>query len=71
MKMIGVTLVLSALGTLGGCMAVPVSPGYVAGPPAYYAPAPVYYAPPVYYRPSFGIGIYSGGGGHRGGPRHH
>ena len=58
--MITVTLVVSASGILGGCVAVPVNPGYYAGPPGYYAPAPVYYAPSVYYVPSFGIGIYTG-----------
>jgi len=50
MKLIRVTFVVSALALLGGCMAVPVSPGY-------YAPAPAYYAPSVYYGPSIGIGI--------------
>ena len=71
MKMIGVTFVLPALAILSGCVAVPVTPGYVAGPPGYYAPAPAYYAPPVYYRPSLGISIRGGGRGHGGGPRRH
>ena len=53
MKLIRVTLLVSALAALGGCMVVPVSPGYDAGGPGYYAP-------PVYYGPSIGIGIYGG-----------
>jgi hypothetical protein len=57
MNAIKVVVVLWALAALGGCVAVPVAPGYYAGPP-------VYYAPPVYYGPSFGIGIYGGGHGH-------
>ena len=57
-----VATVASALTALGGCVAVPVGPGYYAGAPGYYAPAPVYYAPAVYFGPSFGI--YGGGRGH-------
>jgi hypothetical protein len=67
MKSIRVVLVLSALGMLGGCVAVPVGPGYYGGP-GYYTPAP-YYGPSVYYGPSIGIGIYGGRGGYRGGYR--
>ena len=52
MKIIKAAFLLSMLGLLGGCMAVPVAPG----PPVYYAPA--------YVGPSIGIGIYRGGGGH-------
>ena len=52
MKMIKATLLVSMLALLGGCMVVPVSPGYYA---------------PGYYGPSIGIGIYGGGGGHHGG----
>lgn len=64
MKTIKVLMIVSALAALGGCIAVPVEPGYYGGAPGYYAPAPAYYAPPpVYYGPSIGIGIY---GGHRG-----
>jgi hypothetical protein len=55
MKIIKVTLLVSMLALLGGCMVVPVSPG----PPGYYAPG--------YYGPSIGIGIYGGGHGHGGG----
>jgi hypothetical protein len=66
MKSIKAVLVLSAVGMLGGCVAVPVGPGYYGGP-GYYAPAPAYYyGPPVYYGPSLGIGIYGGRGGYRG-----
>jgi hypothetical protein len=55
-------LIVSALTVLGGCVAVPVEPGY-------YEPAPVVYVPaPVYYGPSIRFGIY--GGGHRHGHRH-
>jgi hypothetical protein len=69
MKSIKAALVLSAVGMLGGCIAVPVGPGYYGGPGGYYTPAPAYYGPPVYYGPSFGIGIYGGRGGYRGGFR--
>lgn len=62
MKMIRVSFVVSALAILAGCVAVPVDPGYYAGPPAYYAPG--YYAPPAYYGPAFSIGIFGGGHGH-------
>ena len=57
MKIIRLGLVLSALSLLGACVAVPVNSGYYGGPPAVYAPAPVYFGP------SFGIGIYGGGHG--------
>ncbi len=53
---------LAVLGVLGGCVAVPVGPGYYAGAPGHYAPA--YYRPPAYYGPSIGIGIGVHGGGH-------
>lgn len=71
MKSIVLTLVLSALGLLGGCVAVPAGPDYYGAPPAYYPAAPGYYGPPVYYGPSFGIGIYGGGRGYGRGFRHH
>jgi len=52
-------LIVSALTVLGGCVAVPVGPGY------YEEPAPAYYGPPAYYYgPSIGIGIYGGSWGH-------
>jgi len=53
-------LIVSALTVLGGCVAVPVQPGY-------YEPAPVVYVPaPAYYGPSVSFGFYGGGGeGHR------
>jgi hypothetical protein len=61
MKIIKVTSfvvsVLALLAILGGCVAVPVGPGYYAG-------APGYYAPPVYYGPSIGVGIYGAGRGY-------
>jgi hypothetical protein len=63
MKSIRVVFVLSALAILTGCVAVPVEPGYYAGPPGYYAPPPVYYAPPAFYGPSVSFGFF--GGGHR------
>ena len=65
MSIIRVTFVVSASAILAGCVAVPVAPGYYGGPPGYYAPAPGYYAPPAYYGPSFSIGIFGGGRGHR------
>jgi hypothetical protein len=46
MKLARLTFVVSALTVLGGCVAVPVGPGY-GGAPGYYVPAPVYYVPPV------------------------
>jgi hypothetical protein len=57
MKIIRVTIVLSALAVLAGCVAVPVGPGYYGGPPGYYAA-------PAYYGPAFSIGIFGGGRGH-------
>jgi hypothetical protein len=60
MKIIKVSLVVFALAALGGCIAVPVGPGYYGGGNGYYAPAP----PPVYYGPSFGFGYYGGRGGY-------
>jgi hypothetical protein len=69
MKLIRMAIAVPVLALAGGCMAVPVNPGYYAGPPVYYsAPAPMYYAPPGFYGPSLGIGIYGGRFGHgRGG----
>lgn len=40
-------LIASVLAVLGGCMVVPVSPGYYAGPQGYAAPAPAYYGPSI------------------------
>ena len=64
MKRVRVAFVLSMLAVLamlGGCVAVPVNPGYYGESPGYYyAPAPAYYGPPVYYGPSIGIRIYGG-----------
>lgn len=51
-----VVSVLAVLAMLGGCVAVPVGPGYYGG-------APGYYAPPAYYGPSIGIGLFGGGRG--------
>ena len=45
-------LIVSALALLGGCVAVPVQPGYYEPAPVVYVPAPVYYGPPAYYGPS-------------------
>jgi len=55
MKTIKVSLLVSLLALLAGCVAVPVAPG----PPGYYAPE--------YVGPSIGIGIYgdSAWAGHR------
>ena len=44
MKLIGVAFVVSALAVLGGCIAVPVNPGYYGG---YHRP--VYSSEPAYY----------------------
>ena len=56
MKIIRVAIVASALAVLGGCVAVPVGPGYAEGPG--------YYAAPVYVGPTIGIGISGGRHGH-------
>lgn len=63
MKPIKAMLITSVLAALGGCMVVPVSPGYYAGPQGYAAPA--------YYGPSIGFGIYGEGRGYGRGYRHH
>jgi hypothetical protein len=57
MKLVRTTFIAAAL---GGCVAVPVNPGYYGEAPGYYAPAPGYYAPLAYYGPSIGIGINGG-----------
>ena len=59
MRIIRVSLIVSALAILAGCVAVPVGPGYYDGPRSYYAPG--YYAPPAYYAPSVSIGIFGRG----------
>jgi len=64
MKPIRAVLIASVLAVLGGCMVVPVSPGYYEGPQGYAAPGPVYYGAPAYYGPSIGFGIYGGGRGY-------
>ena len=64
MRTLKIALPIVAL-TLAGCVAVPAAPDYYGS--GYYAPAPAYYAPPVYYGPSLGISVFSGG---RGGYRH-
>ncbi|MGV3628546.1 MAG: hypothetical protein ACO1PN_12770 [Betaproteobacteria bacterium] len=62
-KPVQLIMIVSALTVLGGCVAVPVQPGY-------YEPAPVVYVPaPAYYGPSVSFGFYGGGGG--GGHRHY
>ena len=56
MKLIKVTIgisVLAVLAMLGGCVAVPVGPGYYGGSPGYYAA-------PAYYGPTIGIGVFGG-----------
>lgn len=66
-KPVQLIVIVSALTVLGGCVAVPVQPGY-------YEPAPVVYVPaPAYYGPSVSFGFYGGGGrghGHYRGGRH-
>jgi hypothetical protein len=60
MNMIRLSLIVSAL-LLGGCVAVPVEPGYYAGPPDYFGPAPIYFAPPpVYVFPRLHIRPHTG-----------
>ena len=64
-------LIASAVAALGGCVAVPVGPGYYSSGPGYYTPEPAYYPPSVYYGPSVEIGVNGGWrGGHRGHHRH-
>ena len=70
MNLVRVMCVMSALAALGGCVAVPVGPGYYGGSSGYQAQAPAYYAPPAYYGPSIGIGIYGGRRGYGGGHYH-
>jgi len=67
MNPIRLAFIASALALLGGCVAVPVGPGYYGdapayygGAPAYYGAAPGYYTAPYYYGPSVGIGVYGG-----------
>jgi hypothetical protein len=72
MKTIKITLALSALWMLGGCIAVPVGPGYYPGPQSYSQPAPAgpgYYpeaqgyvqpAPAYYGPPAYGPPAYYG-----------
>ena len=64
MKPIRVMLTASVLAVLAGCMVVPVSPGYDAGPEVYAAPPQIYYGAPAYYGPSIRFGIYGGGRGY-------
>lgn len=66
MKIIKISFMLSAIAILGGCVAVPVGPGYGAAPPGYYAPPAVYYAPPAMIAPSIGFGFYGSGRSHSG-----
>jgi len=70
MNIIKISFVLSAMAVLGGCVAVPVEPGYAAGPPSYYAPPAVYYAPPAIIAPSIGFGFYGSGRSHSGARSH-
>ena len=68
MKLIRLSIVVSALALFSGCVAVPVNSGYYGAGPVYSTPAPVYYGPPAYYYgPSIGIGIYGGSRGYGGG----
>ena len=68
MKPIRLTLIVSALAVLSGCVAVPVDPGYYGDPRGYYGADPAYYGAP-YYGPSIGIGIYGGSRSYRDGWR--
>jgi hypothetical protein len=64
MKRLTALLNASVLAVLGGCMVVPVNPGYYAVPHGYAAPGPVYHGAPAYYGPSVGVGIYGEGRGY-------
>lgn len=67
MNIIRLSLFVAALALLGGCVAVPVAPGYYAGSPDYYSPAPVYFAPPpVHVAPRIHIRPHTAGEGHGG-----
>ena len=59
MKLLKPVLIAATLAALGGCVAVPVGPGYYSSGPGYYT-EPAYYPPPVYYGPSVEIGVYRG-----------
>jgi hypothetical protein len=65
MKLLKPVMVVTALAALGGCVAVPVGPGYYSSGPGYYAAEPAYYPPPVYYGPSVEIGVHRGWHGGR------
>ena len=66
-----VLIASAAAAALGGCVAVPVGPGYYSTGPGYYTPEPAYYPPSVYYGPSVELGVSRGWrGGHRGHHRH-
>ena len=85
MNITKLTLLVSALALLGGCVAVPATsdyymdsggyygpaPAYLAPAPLYMSPAPWYIAPPtVYFGPRVIVRPHAGGGNHRGsGPR--
>jgi hypothetical protein len=62
MKLLKFAVAIAALGTISGCVAVPVGSGYgyYSPEPVYAGPPPVYYGPPVIYGPSIGIGVYGG-----------
>ena len=60
MKPVRAISIASVLAVLGGCMVVPVDPGYHEGPQGHVAPAPVYYRAPAYYGPSIRFGIHGG-----------
>ncbi len=63
MKPVRAMSIVSVLAVLGGCMVVPVNPGYSAGSSGYYGA-------PAYYGPSIGVGIYGGGRGYGRGYRY-
>jgi len=65
-KTLKLMLIVTLFAALGGCIAVPVQPGYYEPAPVVYVPAPVHYAPPLYYGPSISFGFYGGGYGHYG-----
>jgi hypothetical protein len=74
MNIIRLSLFVSALALLGGCVGVPVAPGHYTGSLHYYDPAPMYYAPPiwdfgrppVHVNPRINIRPRIGGGDHGG-----
>jgi len=67
MNIIRLSLFVSALALLGGCVGLPLAPGHYAGSLGYYGPEPIFYTPPpVYFGPRIHIRPPTGGRDHGG-----